>query len=137
MSEITHTIVIFLRAQSVESGPPLGTILGNLGVNTVKFCKDFNDFTKELPNYFSVRVTINIFEDRSFNFYVEAPSTGFILSLLKFERIVKKNGRDFTENCVLLYDVIMLAKFKFPDHALINSVKIILGSVVSAGLVIV
>lgn len=42
-------ISLFLRAQSVDSGPPLGTILGNLGVNTVKFCKDFNEFTKDIP----------------------------------------------------------------------------------------
>ena len=40
-------VSIYLRAQMAESGPPLGTVLGNLGVNTVKFCKEFNDFTKD------------------------------------------------------------------------------------------
>jgi len=29
-----------------DAVPPLGTVLGNLGINAVKFCKDFNDLLK-------------------------------------------------------------------------------------------
>lgn len=39
-------LIIYIYAQTAESGPPLGTILGNLGINTVKFCKDLMSIQK-------------------------------------------------------------------------------------------
>src|SRR5450432_3627835 len=80
---ILHTVTIFLRAKMAESGPPLGTILGNLGINTIKFCKEFNDFTLDLPNYFKLRVSIIVFENKTFSFSIRISTVGFILSLLK------------------------------------------------------
>jgi ribosomal protein L11 len=71
MLEIKHIIFLFIRAQGAESGPPLGTVLGNVGINAIKFCQSFNDFTKELPSYFVLKVKILIMEDRSYAFSVE------------------------------------------------------------------
>src|SRR3954464_11365947 len=88
-------LIIYIKAGQAESGPPLGTILGNIGVQTVKFCKEFNEFTKELPSYFLLKVKIIIEENKSFTFSVEMPSVGFIISLLKKEeKIKKKDGTD-------------------------------------------
>lgn len=120
-----------------ESGPPLGTVLGNLGINAVKFCNDFNAFTQELPNYFLLKVVILIFEDKSYSFSVSLPSVGFFLRLLKFDRIVKINGKDFTEQCIFLKSVILLSKLYFPDLDLKTAVSIICGSVQSSGLIII
>ena len=119
------TIKIYLYSQTAEPGPPLGTVLGNLGLNTVKFCKEFNEFTKDLPNYFKLAVIIEIFENKSYNFSVGLPSTGFIISQLKDD--------DF---CVNFEDLCKLAILKFPNLPLDKSFKIILGSVHSSGLVI-
>lgn len=80
------TIKMFMRAQVLESGPPIGTVLGNIGINALKFCKEFNDYTKELPSYFVLKVVINILEDRSYIFKIYAPATGFIINLLKFDK---------------------------------------------------
>lgn len=33
-----YTKKIFIRAQSADPSPPLGTVLGNLGVQTSNFC---------------------------------------------------------------------------------------------------
>jgi large subunit ribosomal protein L11 len=130
-------IEIFLRSQLAESGPPLGTVLGNLGVNTVKFCKEFNDFTAELPSYFFLKVKINILEDRSFSFFIFLPTVGFFLSLLKFTRIVNYSGENFLEKCVSLKEVVQLALLKFPFLHIGESFPIICGTVNSAGLLIV
>jgi len=46
---------IYIRSNSAEAVPPLGTTLGNIGVNALKFCKEFNEFTKDLPNYFFIK----------------------------------------------------------------------------------
>jgi large subunit ribosomal protein L11 len=135
--KVLYFIEIFLRSQMAETGPPLGTILGNLGLNTVKFCKEFNDFTSELPSYFLLKVKISVFEDKSFSFFIGLPSVGFILGLLKFERIVKISGKDFTEICIPLRSVVQLAKLKFPNMNLKISIPLICGSVNSSNFIIV
>lgn len=45
---VKHAVDIFIRSNGAETGPPLGTILGNLGVNSSKFCKES---TNLLNNY--------------------------------------------------------------------------------------
>jgi len=86
---LRHVIDVYLRAGLVDSGPPLGTILGNMGINTAKFCKDFNEFTKDLPSYFVVCTRIFIYENRTYSFVVLLPSTTYILSILKFQKSVQ------------------------------------------------
>jgi len=128
-------------ARNAEPAPPLGTILGNLGVNTVKFCEEFNNITKNLPNYFQVKTTISIYENRSFKFLVNMPSTGFFLNLLKFEKVIKIRIHDRFHDksiyCIKLNDVIKLALFKFPKINLNKSVPIIWGSIKSMNLIVI
>lgn len=135
--EVLYRIEVFLRSQLAEAGPPLGTILGNIGLNASKFCKEFNDFTKELPTYFFVRTVITVLQDKSFIIHVKLPNTGFIISLLKVERSYVLNGKTFIESCVREKDVVQLAKFKFPRLPLELSVPTICGSLLAAGLKII
>lgn len=126
-------LVLYIRAGQAESGPPLGTILGNIGVQTIKFCKEFNDFTKDLPTYFSLKVKIVITETKNFTFTVEQPSIGFIISLLKKEEIIKKkDGTTFIFYYIFFEDIIKLAKFKFPDFKLEKAINVIKGSLYSS-----
>jgi large subunit ribosomal protein L11 len=126
-------LTIYIRAGQAESGPPLGTVLGNIGVQTVKFCKEFNDFTKDLPSYFLLKVKIIVNENKNFTFSVKEPSLGFIISLLKKEEKIKKmDGSEYSFYFILLEDLIKLAKFKFPNIDLQRSIKIIKGSLYSS-----
>ncbi len=126
-------LVLYIRANSAKSGPPLGTTLGNIGVNTAKFCKEFNEYTNELPNYFLLKVIILVTENKSFTFSVDLPSVGFIISMLKKEESVKDiNGIIKNTSYILLEDFLKIAKFKFPNYNLKKSLKIIKGSLLSA-----
>jgi len=128
-------LILYIKAGQAESGPPLGTILGNIGVQTVKFCKEFNEFTKDLPIYFTLKVKIIIPENKNFTFSVEMPSIGFIISLLKKEeKIKKKDGTDSSFFFIYFEDLVKLAKFKFPDFNLKRSIKIIKGSLYSSNI---
>lgn len=119
-----------------EAGPPLGTVLGNIGINALKFCKEFNDYTKELPSYFVLKTKIIIMEDRSYTFSVFLPTTGYILSIIKYQRIIKVHFKEIKENLISLKTLVQLAKFKFPNMSLLCSVRIILGSVNSSNIFI-
>jgi large subunit ribosomal protein L11 len=138
--DITNVKTCFLTANGAEPIPPLGTILGNLGVNTIKFCEEFNIFSKSLPTYFILKTIIYIFENRSFEFKTFFPSTSFILNLLKFEKTIKVIlfGRinDQVIICIKLKDILQLALFKFPKYDLKNSVPLVLGTVKSMNLII-
>jgi len=113
--------------------PPLGTILGNLGVNTINFCDEFNNYTKNLPNYFLVQVKISIFENKSFKFLTKKSPTGFLINLLKFEKKIKIVYFDRLHEkiifCINSEDVIKLALFKFPKLNLNKAILIILGTI--------
>lgn len=139
--KVQHTVLIFLKSQSAESGPPLGTILGNLGVSAANFCKEFNSYTSGLPSYFNLKVKISIYENRSFSFEIYPPSTGSILKLLRFNKKIKVRSFDRTLEkeitCVKLNDLVSLALFKFPYLELKSSFPILWGSVRSAGLIVV
>jgi large subunit ribosomal protein L11 len=135
MENIIVKLVVYIKSNSAESGPPLGTTLGNIGVNTIKFCKEFNEYTKDLPNYFLLKVNISVAENKTFNFTVELPSIGFLIYLLKKEEILKnKDGVITTNSYIYLDDLLQLAKFKFPNYDIKKSSKIIRGSLLSANI---
>jgi hypothetical protein len=125
--EIKFIVVCNIYAGNAETAPPLGTILGNLGVNTVKFCKEFNDFTCELPVYIKLEVTILIQENKNFSFTTILGSTGYLISLLK-------KDTEFGWDQFLLSDLLYLAKFKFNYFPLQKSIPILLSALDSAHL---
>lgn len=126
-------IKIYIKAQSAETGPPLGTVLGNIGVNTVKFSKEFNEYTKDLPSYFKLGVSIFIEENKSYYFSVKEPSLGSILSLLKKEDTrLKKDGSVITFYFITVEELLQVCKFKFPNLSFEKSIPIIFGSLNAA-----
>jgi large subunit ribosomal protein L11 len=104
---------MFLRANSVESNPPLSTILGNYGVNTVAFCKEINEYTKDLPNYFLLEVIVLIKEDRSFSFSIKKPTVAFLLKLCAHDFTVYKQGqgglKEFIVKTINLKDLYLIS----------------------------
>lgn len=130
-------LTLYIRSGKALTGPPLGTILGNIGVATAKFVKDFNEFTSTLPDYFLLGVKIVVLENKSYTFTVKMPSIGFILSLLKKEEVVKDlHGIITTTHYILLEDFLQLCKFKFPNYDLRKSTKIIQGTLLSSRIII-
>jgi ribosomal protein L11 len=124
-----QVVTLFIHAQSAEPIPPLGTILGNYGINSTQFCKEFNEYTQGLPTYFKLSVKIIVEKNRNFKFFVKKPQLGYILSLLRHE-IDEEEFLEF----VNLSDLLKLAKFQFPLLELKKSFLIIKGIVDSMDL---
>lgn len=132
--EIKHRLTIYIRSQGAEATPPLGTVIGNFGVSTVNFCKEFNAYTAELPNYYILEVEILIYTNRSFKFFTKQPPLGSLIGLLIKQKMKKKGVKEKIENGILLKSVIELALWKFPNKSLKESLPIILGKIKAANL---
>jgi hypothetical protein len=136
--KVKHRVTMAIRCQSAESGPPIGTILGNLGVNSIKFCQQFNERTSDLPNYLVVLTVIEILENNSFVFYIKPPTIGFIISLLRqARRAAFRENTALPFDCILLSDAIKLTLFKFPDYPIDRSLKVVFGCFYSSDLYVV
>jgi len=136
--KIKHKVTMAIRCQLAESGPPIGTILGNLGVNSIKFCQQFNEVTSDLPNYLVVLTVIEILENNSFNFYIKPPTIGFIISLLRqARRLIEDEDRYLWHDCIQLSEVIKLTVFKFPDYPINRALKVVFGCIYSSNLFVI
>ena len=128
---------IKIYAQNADIGPPLGTILGNFGVNATKFSKEFNEMTSDISFFLKLRTTITIFDNNTFAIKLNIPSTGFLVSLYKYEKIYKVNGREYTVDVIHLYDVLLLCKMKLPKMDLSSALRMISGTLGAGNVVII
>lgn len=83
-----------LKAGQASAAPPVGSTLGQYGVNMMDFINPFNDATREMQGTM-VTVHITIFDDRSMTFrVVGAPTDDLIRAKLG---IAKGSGRPNSE----------------------------------------
>ena len=133
--EIIKTFSLNLRMGIIESGPPLSTILGNFGINTVKFCKELNEFTTMLPNYFILEVKVIIYTDKSYIFFICEPTVAMLLKLVSFkiDIPVKISGglKSKSLSVVKLKDLFLISYFKFGISNDENLIKSIYGTLMS------
>lgn len=135
--DIKNRLNIYILAQGADAGPPLGTILGNLGVNSTNFCKDFNTYTSEIPNFITLSVTILVYTNRSYKFSINELPLGKLIGLFQYEVISLVQGTETITNCISLKNVVQLSLFKFPHMNLKQAFPILLGSIKSANLKII
>jgi len=118
--------------------PPVGSALGQHGVNIMDFCKKFNAQTSDRKGE-TVPVIITVYQDRSFDFIVKmSPTTELIKKKLKLS---KGSSRPSIEKVGELTwaDIEEIAKIKMPDlnaFDLDQAKKIVAGSARSMGIAI-
>jgi large subunit ribosomal protein L11 len=61
-----------IKAGQATPAPPVGTALGQHGVNIMEFCKQYNEATQQYMGQV-IPVELTIFEDRSFSFVLKQP----------------------------------------------------------------
>ena len=75
---VLAVVKIQLEAGSATPAPPVGTALGPHGVQTMEFCKQYNQATESMRGQV-VPVEITIYEDRSFSFILKTSPTPVLL----------------------------------------------------------
>ena len=112
--KIMAVVKIQLEAGSATPAPPVGTALGPHGIQTVDFCKQYNDQTESMRGQ-TVPVEISIYEDRTFSFILKTPPTPFLIrQAAGIAKGSQTAGREAVAS-VTMDQVEEIAKVKLPD----------------------
>ena len=123
-------------AGKATPAPPVGSTLGQHGVNMMDFINPFNERTKELGDAL-VPVEVTIYEDRSFTFTTKTPPTAGLIR--KAAGVEKGSGTPNKTKVATLSRVQVeeIATVKLPDlnaNDLAAASKIVAGTARSMGI---
>jgi large subunit ribosomal protein L11 len=70
--KVIALVKLQIRAGQATPAPPVGTALGQHGVNIMDFCRQYNDATQQSAGQV-IPVELTIYDDRSFTFVTKQP----------------------------------------------------------------
>ncbi|HEY41158.1 MAG TPA: 50S ribosomal protein L11 [Dehalococcoidia bacterium] len=76
--KVIAVIKLQIEAGKANPAPPVGSALGQHGINIMGFCKEYNDRTSSQAGSI-IPAEITVYEDRSFTFLTKTPPTADLL----------------------------------------------------------
>ena len=76
--KVLALVKLQIRAGQATPAPPVGTALGQHGVNIMDFCRQYNEATQQSAGQV-IPVKLTIYEDRSFSFITKQPPAAELL----------------------------------------------------------
>ena len=76
--EVVRVIKLQIKAGAANPSPPIGSALGQAGVNIMGFCKEFNAATQKLGGDVLPTI-ITVYKDKSFSFITKQPPASNLL----------------------------------------------------------
>jgi len=137
MAKVVKTkIRLQIPAGAATPAPPVGSALGQHGVNIMEFCKQFNASTASRKGE-TVPVVITVYQDRSFDFIAKTPPVSELIK--KKINVTKGSSRPNTDKVgrISWKDIEDIAQVKLPDlnaFTLEQAKKIVAGSARSMGI---
>ena len=134
--EITKVVSLQIQAGKANPAPPVGTVLGPLGINLQEFCTRYNDATKDkMGDVLPVEITI--YADRTFDFVIKTPPAAFLLK--KYSKAAKGSAKGSTETVatVTKEQLKEIAEIKMPDlnaYTVEDAMKIVEGTAKNMGI---
>ena len=133
--KILAAVKLQIRAGQATPAPPVGTALGQHGVNIMDFCKQYNEATQQFAGQV-IPVELTIYEDRSFTFVLKQPPAAELIR--KAAGIEKGSGEPNREKVARLsrQQVKEIAERKMVDlnaNDIDNAMRIIEGTARSMG----
>lgn len=91
--KVKAVIKLQIEAGKANPAPPVGSALGQHGINIMAFCKEYNERTAGQTGSI-IPVEITVFEDRSFTFVTKTPPASDLLKkALAVEKGASEPGR--------------------------------------------
>ncbi len=137
--KVERQLKLQIEAGKAAPAPPLGPALGQAGINIGDFVNQFNERTREMMGNI-VRVVVNIYDDRSFDFEIKTPPTSSLI--LKAIGAKKGSGKNLVKKAgkITKTQLKEIAETKMPDlnaHDIESAMKIVEGSCRSMGVEVV
>jgi large subunit ribosomal protein L11 len=83
---VVAVVKLQIRAGQATPAPPVGTALGQHGVNIMEFCRQYNEQTQPFTGQV-IPVELSIYEDRSFTFITkQSPAAELIKQAAGIEK---------------------------------------------------
>jgi len=76
--KVSALVKLQIRAGQATPAPPVGTALGQHGVNIMEFCRQYNEATQQFMGQV-IPVELTIYEDRTFSFITKQPPASELL----------------------------------------------------------
>jgi large subunit ribosomal protein L11 len=84
--KVVAIVKLQIRAGQATPAPPVGTALGQHGVNIMEFCRQYNEQTQQFAGQV-IPVEMTIYEDRSFTFVTkQSPAAELIKQAAGIEK---------------------------------------------------
>lgn len=136
--EVVKKIKLQVPAGKATPAPPVGTVLGPAGINLQEFCTKYNDATRDKMGDI-LPVEISVYDDRSFDFIIKTPPTGFLLK--KYAKITKGSVKGANEIVATLTkdQIKEIAEIKLPDlncYDIEAAIKIVAGTARNMGIAV-
>jgi len=136
--KLTAIVKLQLAAGKANPAPPVGTALGQRGVNIPQFCQQFNAATAAMGDTV-IPVEIYVYEDKSFTFITKTPPASILI--VKALGLPKGSGEP-NKNKIgkLSQDQLRkIAETKLPDlncHTVEQAMRIVAGTARSMGVTV-
>lgn len=136
--EIEKRIKLQIDAGKATPAPPVGTILGPLGINLNEFCTRFNEATRDKMGDV-IPCEVFIYKDRTFDFELKTPPAGFLLK--KIAKIQKGSAKGANQVVATISkaDLKTVAETKLADlnaYDIEGAMKILEGTARNMGIAI-
>ena len=137
--EVVKKIKLDIEAGKANPAPPVGTVLGPAGINLQEFCTKYNEATRDKMGD-RIPVEITVYEDRTFDFIIKTPPTGFLLK--KYAKINKGSAKGKSEIVGSITEAQLreIAETKLPDlnaYDVESAMKIVAGTAKNMGIEVV
>ncbi len=136
--KVEKVIKLQLPAGKATPAPPVGTMLGPVGINLNEFCTKYNDATKDKMGSI-IPVEISVYEDRSFDFVLKTPPTpSLLLEVAGIQKGSAKGANDIVA-IITKDDLRKVAGIKLPDlntNDIEAAMKIVAGTARNMGIAV-
>ena len=137
--EISKVLTIQIEAGKANPAPPVGTVIGPLGINIQEFCTKYNEATRDKMGDI-IPVELTVYEDRTFDFVIKTPPTAFLIK--KYANVKKGAATGSKEEVGTLTKAQLkeIAEIKLPDlnaYDVEAAMNIVAGTAKNMGVTIV
>lgn len=111
---ITRVVKIAIEAGKATPAPPVGTVVGPLGINIQEFCTKYNEATRDKMGDI-LPVELTVYEDRTFDFVIKTPPTSFLIKKATGIKKGSVKGKNEVVATLTKDKLREIAEIKLPD----------------------